>query len=180
MVRSRDNIITKGLSGRIGKDVVLKNINGETFYGKYPDRSQVKYSKEQIKFKKLFAKAAKHASEIISDPAKKAAYKTNGTFSVYHAAIKDYISKQTGKPRDKKQVKNNIHQHLQHPDLNNRQLKAIKYMAKRITISNAIYQRVTGTSKPTATPDLQELVRLKIFSPPHTKGAGAHYRLMKP
>ncbi len=179
MARSRDNIITRGLSGRIGKDIVLKNINGETFYGKYPDRSHVKYSKEQIKFKKLFAKASIHASKIVNDPAKKAAYKTNGRTSVYHAAIKDYISKHAGKPRDIKLVKKNIHRHLQHPDLNNRQIKAIKYMAKSLTISNAVYQRVTGASKPTATRDLQELVRLKIFSPPQTKGAGANYSLMK-
>jgi hypothetical protein len=180
MARSKNNIITKGLSGRIGKDTVFKNINGETFNGKYPDRSHVKYSKEQIKCKKLFSEAAKHASKIISDPAKKAAYKTNGRFSVYHAAIKDYISRQAGKPRNIRQVKKIIHQHLEHPDLNNRQIKAIKYMAKCITISNAVYQRLTGASKPTATRDLQELVRLKIFSSPKAKGAGAAYSLVNP
>jgi hypothetical protein len=180
VARSKNNIITKGLSGRIGKDIVFKNINGETFNGKYPDRSNVKYSKEQIKNKKLFAEAAKYASKIVSDPSKKAAYNTNGRFSVYHAAIKDYISRHMGKPRNSKQVKKIIHKHLEHPDLNNRQVKAIKYMAKCITMTNAIYQRLTGASKPTVTRDLQELVRLKIFSPPKTKGAGATYSLVNP
>ena|SRR5579864_2756334 len=144
---------------------------------KYPDRSQVKYSKEQTKFKKLFAEASKHASKIVNDPELKSTYKKKGPVSVYHAALQDYISSHIGKPRKKNQVKINISRHLQQEDLNDRQAKAIKYMAKSATITNAVYQRMTGASKPTATRDLQELVRLKIFTPPKTKGAGAYYSL---
>ena len=145
---------------------------------KLPDRSQVKYSKEQTKFKKLFAEASKHASKIVNDPELKSTYKKKGGVSVYHAALQDYISSHAGKPRNQKQVKVNISRHLQHEELNDRQAKAIKYMSKSSTITNAVYQRVTGTSKPTATRDLQELVRLRIFNPPKTKGAGAVYSLI--
>ena len=180
MARSKDNYVTHGISGRIGKELVYKTINGKTFIGKYPDRSQVKYSKEQTKYKKLFAEASKHASKIVNDPEKKNAYKTKGRISVYHAALRDYISRHAGKPRDRNQVKNNISGHLKKEALNARQAKAIKYMSKSSTITNAVYQRVTGASKPTATRDLQELVRLKIFSPAQTKGAGAVYRLINP
>jgi hypothetical protein len=178
MARSNNNYVTRGLSGRVGKEAVWKTINGETFMGKYPDRSQVKYSKEQTKFKKLFAEASKHASKIVNDPALKSAYKTKARVSVYHAALQDYIASHAGKPRNKKQVKINISRHLQRNDLNDRQAKAIKYMSKSAVITNAVYQRLTGTSKPTATRDLQELVRLKIFNPPKTKGAGAFYSLI--
>jgi Fic family protein len=178
MARSNNNYVTHGLTGRVGKEAVWKEINGKTYMGKYPDRSQVKYSKEQTKFKKLFAEASKHASKIVNDPALKSAYKTKGKISVYHAALQDYITSHSGKPRNKKQLKVNISKHLQHEGLNDRQAKAIKYMSKSASITNAVYQRLTGTSKPTATRDLQELVRLKIFSPPKTKGAGALYSLI--
>jgi hypothetical protein len=177
MARYKDNYVTHGLSGRVGKEAVFKNINGETFMGKYPDRSQVKYSKEQTKFKKLFAEASKHASKIVNDPVLNSAYRTKGKVSVYHAALQDYMALHSGKPRNKKLLKGNISRHLQNKDLNDRQAKAIKYMSKSATITNAVYQRVTGASKPTATRDLQQLVRLKIFNPPKTKGAGAFYSL---
>ncbi len=61
--------------------------------------------------------------------------------------------------------------------LNTRQKKAIKYLSKNRNISNAIYQRLCDVSKPTATRDLQELVRLNIITPPATRDAGALYFL---
>ena len=179
MARYKDNYVTQGLSGKVGNEFVFKNYNGKTIVGKYPDRSQVTLSKEQIKYKKLFAEASKYASKIINDPLKKNSIKTKGATSVYHAALKDYIARHAGKPRNGKQVKADINGHLNQPDLNSRQIKVIRYMAKTATITNAVYQRVTGASKPTATRDLQQLVRLNIFNPPKTKGAGACYTLRR-
>lgn len=178
MAHSKDNYVTRGLKGRVGKDAVWKQINGETHMTRYPDRSLVKYSKEQTKFKKLFAEASKHASKIVNDPELKSTYKKKSNVSVYHAALQDYMSSHIGKPRNKKLLKVNISSHLQHEDLNDRQAKAIKYMSKSATITNAVYQRLTGASKPTATRDLQKLVQFKIFNPPTTKGAGAVYSLI--
>jgi hypothetical protein len=60
----KDNVLMRGHAGRIGTEVVFKIINGKTFSGKYPDRNKVKYSKEQLKVKKIFAEAAKLASDI--------------------------------------------------------------------------------------------------------------------
>lgn len=71
---------------------MFKIINGKTFAGKYPDRSQVKYNKEQLQYREIFAKASKHASEIVKDPVKKKAYKVKGKTSVYHAAIQDFMA----------------------------------------------------------------------------------------
>src|SRR4030095_9371269 len=100
MALVRENIIIKGISGRIGKQVVNKIINGKTFVTKYPDRSQVNYTKEQIEFRKIFAEAAKFASEIIKDPVKKRNYPRQGRKSIYHCALGDYMAayKKTGKP----------------------------------------------------------------------------------
>ena len=91
MAKVVSNIILKNLSGAVGKKLVFKIITGETFACKYPDRSQVKYTKEQLQYREIFAKASKHASEIVKDPVKKKAYKVKGKTSVYHSALKDYM-----------------------------------------------------------------------------------------
>jgi len=176
MGQVKHNILTTGMSGRFGKELVSKIINGKTFLTKYPDRSQVKYTKEQLKIKAIFKDAAKFAGDIVNDRVKKAAYKKKKGYTVYHTALADYMALHMPKklPRSKK----NIAAFLNHPSLNERQKKAVKYLTKRKNISNAIYQKLTGVSKPTATRDLQILVTLKIFSPPATKGAGAHYTLL--
>lgn len=92
MARVRGNPLLENLSGAIGKQVVLKIINGKTFQCKFPDRSRVKYTKEQIQYREIFAKAAKYAGAIVNDPVKKAAYKVKGRTSVYHAALKDFMA----------------------------------------------------------------------------------------
>jgi hypothetical protein len=91
MAEVKENYVVKGISGKVGNMMVYKIINGKTFMTKYPDRSKVKYNKEQIEFREIFAKAAKFASEIISDPAKKSAYPRQGRKSIYHCALSDYM-----------------------------------------------------------------------------------------
>ena len=92
MARVKDNYVVEGTSGKIGNLVVNKIINGKTFVTKYPDRSNVKYTKEQIEFRQIFAKAAKFASEIVGDPAKKFSYPRQGRKSIYHCALSDYMT----------------------------------------------------------------------------------------
>jgi hypothetical protein len=175
MAISKDNYVTNGLKGAVGKEFVFKQFNGKTIVAKYPDRSQVKYNKKQTKFQKIFAEATAYASDIINDPVKRAAYKLGPGKSVFHAAISNYMALHAKKTPVKKL---DISPWLQDTRLNIRQKKAIKYLSKKINISNAIYQKLGKVSKPTATRDLQELVRLNIITPPATKGAGALYTLM--
>ena len=92
MSEVKENYIVQGSSGRIGKLVVIKIINGKTFMTKYPDRSQVNYTKEQIEFRKIFAEAAKFASEIVNDPVKKSSYPRQGRKSIYHCALSDFMT----------------------------------------------------------------------------------------
>jgi hypothetical protein len=92
MARVTKNIITESLSGSIGKKLVFKVINGETFASKYPDRSKVTYNKEQLQYREIFTQASKFASEIVKDPVKKRAYKRKGKMSVYHSALRDYMA----------------------------------------------------------------------------------------
>ena len=101
MAEVKDNILLKGLSGAFGKDEVYKTINGKTFKTKYPDRSRVIYTKEQLECRGIFGKASQYASSIVKDPAKKAAYPVKGSDSVYHTALKDYIAEHAAKAGNK-------------------------------------------------------------------------------
>jgi hypothetical protein len=92
MAEVKDNIIMKNTSGAIGKQLVFRIVNGKTIACKYPNRSKVIYTEEQIGYRSLFSKAAAFASSIVKDPVKKAAYKTHGATSVYHSALRDYMS----------------------------------------------------------------------------------------
>ena len=106
---------------------------------------------------------------------KRADWKVGAGKSVYHAVIAAYMTLHAKKDTVKKL---DISQWLQDARLNARQKKAIKYLSKNRNISNAIYQKICDISKPTATRDLQELVRLNIITPPAKKGAGAVYTLV--
>jgi hypothetical protein len=92
MAEVKENYVVKGISGKVGNMMVYKIINGKTFMTKYPDRSKVNYTKEQIEFREIFAKAAKFASEIVSDPVKKSTYPRQGRKSIYHCALSDYMT----------------------------------------------------------------------------------------
>jgi ATP-dependent DNA helicase RecG len=63
-------------------------------------------------------------------------------------------------------------------DLNNRQVQAVEYVKSHERITNAEYQRVTGSPQRTATRDLNELVQKGVLEL-EGKGRGAQYRLLQ-
>jgi hypothetical protein len=91
MARVNGNIATEKVSGAIGKQLVYRQFNGKTVVSKYPNRSEVQYTPEQLEFRKLFAKASKFASDIVKDPVKKKAYKAKRGASIYHTALRDFM-----------------------------------------------------------------------------------------
>jgi ATP-dependent DNA helicase RecG len=61
--------------------------------------------------------------------------------------------------------------------LNERQVKAVLYVVENVSITNSQYQKLTDTSKPTATRDLQELEAKGILINKGTKGSSSKYEL---
>lgn len=61
--------------------------------------------------------------------------------------------------------------------LNERQLKAIKFIKNEGKITNKEYKKLTGVSKPTASRDLNELVNKSIFVRIGETGKGTLYKL---
>jgi ATP-dependent DNA helicase RecG len=66
---------------------------------------------------------------------------------------------------------------LQKLGLNERQVKAVLYVVENGSITNSQYQKLTDTSKPTATRDLQELESKGILINKGTKGSSSKYEL---
>jgi len=66
---------------------------------------------------------------------------------------------------------------LQKLGLNERQVKAVLYVVENGSITNSQYQKLTDTSKPTATRDLQELESKAILINKGTKGSSSKYEL---
>lgn len=63
-------------------------------------------------------------------------------------------------------------------DLNERQIKAVEYLKENGKITNKEYQKINDISKPTATRDLSELVKLKIINKIGKRGEGTYYILI--
>ena len=68
-------------------------------------------------------------------------------------------------------------EHLKSLGLNNRQIKAIKYLNEHKRITNSEYQTIYEVSRNTATRDLSELVDRGYIKSSDTKGAGSYYEL---
>jgi hypothetical protein len=93
MAQSHQHILTHGLRGQIGKQLVFKQYGKKTVVTKYPDMSNVKPSSKQKKMRWSFQKAVAYAQAINNDPVKKALYakKVKKGQTVYHYAIKEFM-----------------------------------------------------------------------------------------
>ncbi len=93
MARVSGNFILKGMRGKIGKELVIKQYGSKTVVTKYPDMSNVKPSDLQTNQRIRFADAVAYAKAINNNPEQKAAYqkKVKQRESVYQYAIKEFL-----------------------------------------------------------------------------------------
>jgi hypothetical protein len=178
MARVRDNYVVQGLSGKIGKHLVFKtNKSGLTYTSRPPDRRNVVSTKAQKKLRNNFAKAVAYAKSVLKDPVKAEQYQSRKNKSLYITAMKDYLNQHRAVLKKAGRVIISNDYILKHR-LDIRQVKALRFIQKRGRISNSDYQRLNHISKPTATRDLQDLVKKAILNPSGIRGAGAFYELI--
>ena len=95
MARST-NILTKGLSGMIGRQIVFRSWNGKTYISAAP-RKPKKQSPLQKENRTRFKMATAFAKKMMKDPEKKAEYlaiaKSLKLPNAYTAAITEYLRK---------------------------------------------------------------------------------------
>jgi hypothetical protein len=94
MAKSINNILTKGLSGMVGKQLVFRTWNGKTFLSVAPKKPK-KQSPLQKENRSRFKMATVFAKSMMKDPVKKAEYKEIAKKmklpNAYTAAIAEYM-----------------------------------------------------------------------------------------
>jgi len=94
MSKVKDNIITSGLSGKLGKQIVFRQWGGDTFLSKAPVKSESLLKKEMYeKNRTLFKKATAYAKKAMSDQELKQSYKNkcNLRQNAYVRAVQDFF-----------------------------------------------------------------------------------------
>ena len=177
MAKIKDNYVTHGISGKIGKLVFKYNKFRKSYVSLPPDLSNVIPSKGQNKLRNNFAKAVAYAKSVLKDPMKAEKYQTGDNKSLYVKAMKDYLNQHKAARKQAALLVINDTFVLKH-HLNLRQIKALRALQKRGRISNSDYQHLNHVSKPTATRDLQDLVKKEILKPSGIRGAGAFYEIL--
>ena len=175
MANSDDNILLRRVRGAIGKQVVIRQFNNQTVMGSFPDMSGVKPSKNQTKRRKIFAEAVAYSKSAKNYTDKQLKYKSKDNFSVYHAAIKDFMTTYSGSDASESTFITAAKTWLEQFSLSDQQVRSIIYINEQKKLTNKNYQRLNGVSKATATRHLQEMAELNIISFNGGKGAGAFF-----
>jgi hypothetical protein len=96
MAISRNNPLTKGASGMIGKTVVFRSWNGKTYMYNRPSKP-TKESPQQKENRTKFSRAVAFSRKMMADPEKKAEYKAIAKElqlpNAYTAAVTEYMRK---------------------------------------------------------------------------------------
>lgn len=94
MAEVKNNIITQGVSGMLGDQIVFRQIKGKTIISVKPKQPE-KYSEKQLEAKRKFQSAVIYGKSATADPIKKAEYETGKGekfSSAYLVAVADYLN----------------------------------------------------------------------------------------
>jgi hypothetical protein len=90
----KENLLTKGFSGKIGDEIVFRQVRNRTLFAKRPRKRNNPLPTEQSE---RFAKAVLYAKTALADPALRTEYENvaflGGLNSAYVAALTDYLRK---------------------------------------------------------------------------------------
>jgi hypothetical protein len=71
----KENLLTKGFSGRIGDEIVFRQVGGRTQFAKRP-RKRTTLTPNQSAHRDAFLKAVYYAKSVLLDPVAKAEYQS--------------------------------------------------------------------------------------------------------
>jgi hypothetical protein len=90
----KENLLTKGFSGRIGDEIVFRQVGNRTMFAKRP-RKRTTLTPGQAAHQQQFQKAVYYAKSALLDPAVKAVYQSMANEaslrSAFNAAVTDYL-----------------------------------------------------------------------------------------
>ena len=92
MAKQTRNVVTHGLSGKIGDLLVFRQVAGKTVVGKIPQTSK-EPSEQQLEQRRKFQQAVLYAKSAAADPAMDAAYKKAAKRGQtgYNVAVADFF-----------------------------------------------------------------------------------------
>ncbi|WP_320054697.1 hypothetical protein [uncultured Acetobacteroides sp.] len=94
MAEVKNNIVTQGVSGKLGDMIVFRQVHGRTIIAAKPKQSEKK-SEKQVEHQKRFQSAVIYGKAATADPAKKAEYeagKGDKYNSAYQVAVADFLN----------------------------------------------------------------------------------------
>jgi hypothetical protein len=93
MAQSKDNIITHGLSGKVGNILVFSQRNGKTYVSKVPKQSTKEPTAGQVAHQQKFQLAIIYGKSAIANPATKAEYEAEAEIdeSAFNVAVADML-----------------------------------------------------------------------------------------
>ena len=96
MAESKNNIVTHGLSGKVGDLLVFSQRNGKTIVSKAPKDRTGELSDKQKAHKLKFQKAVLYAKAVLNDPIKRQLYEAKSDNSIgmstYNVAVADLLN----------------------------------------------------------------------------------------
>ncbi|MDF2551503.1 MAG: hypothetical protein K0R77_778 [Chryseobacterium sp.] len=96
MAESKNNIVTHGLSGKVGDLLVFSQRNGKTVVSKAPKERTGEMSEKQKQHTLRFQKAVLYAKAVLNDPVKKQLYEAKADHSIgmstYNVAVADLLN----------------------------------------------------------------------------------------
>jgi hypothetical protein len=94
MAHSRTNLITLGFSGKLGNQVIFRNINGQTVMSNFPGRKHKKAVGKQVETCHRFREASQYAKAVLKNPEMLAAYRAKAKTgqTAYNVAVADYLT----------------------------------------------------------------------------------------
>lgn len=94
MAKVKDNIVTTGLSGKLGNLIVFRNRGGKTIVSKAPKKKEQELSEAQQQHQLRFQEAIIYGKASMSDSQKKEAYDASAEEgqSGFNVAVADFLN----------------------------------------------------------------------------------------
>jgi len=93
MAKVGKNVLTRGLSGKVGNLVVFRNSGEQTIMSSAPGKRTHPLSEDQLLHRQEFKEAVLYAKSVLADPDKKAEYEAAAKDgeSAFNVAVSDYF-----------------------------------------------------------------------------------------
>jgi hypothetical protein len=93
MAQTKDNLVVDGMSGKLGKHLVFRNIGGDTFVAKAPRVTEKEPTSAQLAHQDRFQKAVLYGQSVVADPQLKKEYQAAAKprQSAFNVATADFM-----------------------------------------------------------------------------------------